>query len=165
MHNLIKNIKPLSKKYNNIFVERKKQKIVKTKIEAGATLNFKETSPRPQAILNRRDKKNFTPLSVIDLHTRTRDEAFSDLLIFFSSAIRDSVKRVMVITGGNNVRKTVLREAFLEWIKGPFACYVSAFSEANIKDGGQGAFYITLRSDESQDGILTRLKRRVRRKK
>lgn len=63
------------------------------------------------------------------------------------------------------MRRTVLRGAFLEWIKGPFACYVSAFSEANIKDGGQGAFYITLRLHSYRGEILTRLVRKARAKK
>lgn len=57
MNHLIKNIKPLSKKYNNIFVERKKQKIEERKFEPGAALNFKDDSPQSQRTLNRKDKK------------------------------------------------------------------------------------------------------------
>lgn len=143
MKDLIKNIKPLSNKYNNIFASTKKRENLKPKFSYSNSLEIDEKTY--QAMLDRKSKKNFKMERSIDLHRYTKEEAFLSLTNFFLKAIKDDISHVIVITGGSKLKKSVLREAFLEWIKNEFRIYISAYSEAHIKNGGEGAFYIVLR--------------------
>jgi DNA-nicking Smr family endonuclease len=96
--------------------------------------------------MSRRGHRKFVCEKNIDLHGLTQDEAFRKLLLFFSECQHEKIKKVMVITGGNAMRKTVIRSSFWEWIKNSFGNYIVSCSQADILHGGQGAFYVILKS-------------------
>lgn len=97
--------------------------------------------------LNRKSKRKFIPERKIDLHGLTKKEALEVLakvLIQFQS---ENVKNVLIITGGNSSRNTKIRSSFHRWMQEYFSSYVSSFSPAKISDGGDGAFYVTIKKN------------------
>lgn len=106
-----------------------------------STKKFKVTS-----IVNRRIFRNFTPQKILDLHGYTRDQAFNILGNFLLNAQKAKLKQVLIITGGNAMKKTVIRENFRQWIEKDFYELVASYSQAKLEDGGQGAFYVIVRT-------------------
>lgn len=95
--------------------------------------------------LNRKLLRNFQVQRRIDLHGYTQNEAFNVLRNFLAKCQLDGIKNVLVVTGGNALKVSVLRTSFRKWIKENFSTFVSSYSFANLKDGGQGAFYVVIR--------------------
>jgi DNA-nicking Smr family endonuclease len=88
----------------------------------------------------------------LDLHGRTQGEAYAALLRFLRRAQTDGDRFVLVITGkggrarDNWVERGVLRRQVPLWLKLPeLRAYVSAFEEAHVGHGGEGALYVRLR--------------------
>ena len=82
------------------------------------------------------------PDTRIDLHGMTHDRAYRSLVRFLQQAHRDDKRVVLVVTGKGGV----LRGALPLWLgQRELEPLVSGVSEAHIKHGGSGAFYVALR--------------------
>ena len=82
------------------------------------------------------------PGAKIDLHGMTHDGAYRALIHFLTRARGEDKRVVLVVTGKGGV----LREALPLWLgQSDLAPLVSGISEAHIKHGGSGAFYVSLR--------------------
>lgn len=146
MKNYLKDVKPLTVVHTTI--TRKK-----------ININKKLITKRPEQIfiskeskltsMSRKQKRKFEYEKNIDLHGYTREKAFIALLRFFNSCQREKIRKVLVITGGNNMRETTLRKYFQIWVREKFGNYVTSCISANIWHGGQGAFYLTLKKGNS----------------
>jgi DNA-nicking Smr family endonuclease len=82
------------------------------------------------------------PEARIDLHGMSHNGAYRALIGFLTRARSDDKRVVLVVTGKGGV----LREALPLWLgQTELAPLVSGISEAHIKHGGSGAFYVSLR--------------------
>jgi DNA-nicking Smr family endonuclease len=109
------------------------------------------------------DKKRFgqmkkgrlTPDARIDLHGMTIAEAHPALVRFVLSAVSQQRRLVLVITGKGKSRPDTgviperhgaLRHQVPHWLhSAPLKAHVLQISEAHVKHGGQGAYYVYLR--------------------
>ncbi|QEE37105.1 DNA mismatch repair protein MutS [Octadecabacter sp. SW4] len=95
------------------------------------------------------------PEGRIDLHGMTLDQAHPALVSFILSSHAAGKRLVLVITGKGKdrddggpipTRMGVLRHQVPQWLRvGPLAGAVLQVSEAHLKHGGHGAFYVYLR--------------------
>ena len=96
-----------------------------------------------------------TPEARIDLHGLTLSEAHPELIRFILNAQSDGARLVLVITGkgrrGEDIgpipqRMGVLRHQVPQWLRQPpLGQAVLQVSEAHLKHGGSGAYYVYLR--------------------
>jgi DNA-nicking Smr family endonuclease len=100
-------------------------------------------------------KGKLAPEARIDLHGLTLSEAHPELIHFVMNAHSDGLRLVLVITGkgkrGQDLgpipqRMGVLRHQVPHWLRQPpLGAAVLQISEAHLKHGGSGAFYVYLR--------------------
>jgi DNA-nicking Smr family endonuclease len=88
----------------------------------------------------------------LDLHGKTQREAHAALLRFLRRAQTDGARFVLVITGkgtparDNWIERGVLKRQVPLWLQLPeFRPYVTAFEQAHVGHGGEGALYVRLR--------------------
>lgn len=96
-----------------------------------------------------------TPEARIDLHGLTLSEAHPELIGFILNAQSAGMRLVLVITGkgkrGQDIgpipqRMGVLRHQVPQWLRlPPLGAAVLQVSEAHLKHGGTGAYYVYLR--------------------
>ncbi|MCR4624273.1 MAG: Smr/MutS family protein [Alphaproteobacteria bacterium] len=146
MKNYLKDVKPLTAVHTTI--TQKKINVNKKLIteRSEQILISKEST---LTSMSRKQKRKFEYGKTIDLHGYTREEAFMALARFFNSCQREGTRKVLVITGGNNMRETTLRKHFQIWVREKFGNYVTSCASANIRHGGQGAFYLILKKGRS----------------
>ena len=111
-------------------------------------------APMPEP-LQRRDRQRLARGSKtidrrLDLHGKTQEQAHGLLMRFLRRAQADGATFVLVITGKgsdeNAVGRGVLRRQVPLWLKLPeFSAYVSAFEQAHVSHGGEGALYVRVR--------------------
>jgi DNA-nicking Smr family endonuclease len=78
----------------------------------------------------------------IDLHGMTQEEAYRALIRFLMNAQADGKRLILVITGKGGI----LRAQFPLWLgQGELKGLIGGISEAHVRHGGSGAFYVTLR--------------------
>lgn len=81
-----------------------------------------------------------------DLHGHTQESAWSALPAFLIREQARGSRCVIVITGKGKMGEGVLRRNFLRWLEtGAARSLVSGYSQAHIRHGGAGAFYVFLR--------------------
>ncbi|MGL4321553.1 MAG: Smr/MutS family protein, partial [Paracoccaceae bacterium] len=95
------------------------------------------------------------PEARIDLHGMTLSEAHPELISFILNAHSAGLRLVLVITGKGKpkadhgpipYRTGVLRHQVPQWLRlPPLGPAVLQVSEAHLKHGGSGAFYVYLR--------------------
>lgn len=100
-------------------------------------------------------KGKLTPEARIDLHGLTLSEAHPELIGFILNAQSAGMRLVLVITGkgkrGQDIgpipqRMGVLRHQVPQWLRlPPLGAAVLQVSEAHLKHGGTGAYYVYLR--------------------
>ena len=103
------------------------------------------------------EKKNLKIRS-IDLHGYTLDEANKTIEKFINKAFSENVNKLIVVTGkglhSENERDPyiskdlgILKYSVPEYIKGnnELTSKINDIQDANIEDGGSGAFYIFLK--------------------
>ena len=95
--------------------------------------------------ISRKSRRRFVVEKRVDLHGLTTIEAFNKLEQFFDLCQRENVRNVLVITGGNSVRNSVLRQLFQEWAASSLRNFIASYSSSQAKDGGEGAFYVKLK--------------------
>ena len=82
----------------------------------------------------------------IDLHGATLADAHQKLKSFLLSAAAEGHRHVLVITGKGTANKGVIRSNLPVWLnEPPLSAHVIAYCQAQIKDGGAGAWYVNLR--------------------
>ena len=100
-------------------------------------------------------KGRLAPDARIDLHGMTQAQAHPRLTRFILDSVADGHRFVLVITGKGKVkpdhgpmpeRLGVLRHQVPHWLNSmPLKRHVLQITEAHIKHGGQGAYYVYLR--------------------
>jgi DNA-nicking Smr family endonuclease len=100
-------------------------------------------------------KGRLSPEARIDLHGMTIAQAHPSLQRFILDAVADGRRLVLVITGKGKTRPDhgpiperhgVLRHQVPHWLgTAPLKPYVLQITEAHLKHGGGGAFYVYLR--------------------
>lgn len=101
----------------------------------------------------RMTRGKLVPEARLDLHGMTLSEAHAELIPFLLRAQAQGLRLVLVITGkGKAVHEPVprpmgaLRHQVPQWMRlPPLASAVLQVSEAHLKHGGAGAFYVYLR--------------------
>lgn len=82
------------------------------------------------------------PEARLDLHGRTRDEAFDELSQFVVAAQTRGVRVALIITG----RSGILREEVPRWLMvTALRPRILGIAEAKPRDGGAGALYVMIR--------------------
>ena len=132
-------------KQSRPFPRRNQTTVPETTIDVGFTFKKLDVSFG----INRKLLRNFQIQRRIDLHGYTQDEAFTVLLRFLSKCQQEGIKNVLIITGGNAMKMSILRTSFKRWVKENFSAFVASYSIAKLKDGGQGAFYVVIREKNS----------------
>ena len=95
----------------------------------------------------------------LDLHGQTLDHANLEVKKFIEQSFQDKVRKLIIITGKGlrskvdndpyrSKKMNILKYSIPEYIKNNIELNnkISTISEANLKDGGKGAFYIFLKS-------------------
>ena len=100
-------------------------------------------------------KDRLKPEARIDLHGMTIAQAQPALTAFVLRAHADGMRLVLIITGKGKtsaddvlipVRKGVIKHQVPQWLRSePLNSVVLQVSEAHIKHGGTGAYYVYLR--------------------
>lgn len=91
----------------------------------------------------------------LDLHGMTEAAAHAALDRFVRHAWHEGVRVLLVITGKGSVREGggVLRRNLPRWLAaGENAPRVLRIEQAQLRHGGQGAYYVLLRRRRSADG-------------
>ena len=104
------------------------------------------------------DKKKFSKIKHIDLHGFTLDQANKTIERFINDCHQNGVSKIIVVTGKglhSNVEKdpyvskdlSILKYSVPEYIKNNSELMkkIIEIKDAEIEDGGSGAFYIFLR--------------------
>lgn len=89
----------------------------------------------------------------IDLHGLTLDQAHAGLTAFLKGAYNRQARCVLVVTGKGRMgeRTGKIRGELSHWLNQPaLRPLVLAFTEAQIRDGGAGAFYVLLKRNRSE---------------
>ena len=118
-------------------------------------LSKKEKLPNKDLVQS--NKKNYKS-SEIDLHGFTLDEANKKIEKFILDSYENGFNKLRIVTGkglhSNNERDpyvskdlSILRYSVPEYIKNnnELMNLITEFQEANIQEGGEGAFYIFLK--------------------
>lgn len=119
------------------------QTVRRRRVENPINIDYKKSDT---VEIKRKRKRHFSIEQSLDLHGLTYDEAFRKVVVFFSKCQNVGIRNVLVITGGNPLRNTVLRTAFVKWCRNLLGEFVVSYSPANLKHGGDGAFYVILKS-------------------
>jgi DNA-nicking Smr family endonuclease len=103
----------------------------------------------------RMQRGKLAPESRIDLHGLTLAEAHPDLVHFILNAHAAGLRLVLVITGKGKLRDDhgpipqrmgALRHQVPQWLRlPPLGPVVLQVTEAHLKHGGSGAYYVYLR--------------------
>ena len=104
------------------------------------------------------DKKKVSKIKHIDLHGFTLDQANKNIEKFIDDCYQNSVSKIIVVTGKglhSNVEKdpyvskdlSILKYSVPEYIENNLELMkkIIEIKDAEIEDGGSGAFYIFLR--------------------
>ncbi len=104
------------------------------------------------------EKKNISKIKHIDLHGFTLDQANKTIERFINDCYQNKVSKIIVVTGKglhSNVEKdpyvskdlSILKFSVPEYIKNNLELMkkIIEIKDAEIEDGGSGAFYIFLR--------------------
>ena len=110
---------------------------------------------------NTQNKKIIKKTRLLDLHGENLDQANSIIENFIKKAYEDRIQKLIIVTGkglhSNNdkdpyVSKNfgILKYSIPEFVKNnqDLMKIISNISEASVKDGGTGAFYIFLKKNK-----------------
>ena len=104
------------------------------------------------------NKTNIKKIRSLDLHGKTLDDANSIIENFIKKSYEDKVQKLIIVTGkglhSNNGKDPyvskdlgILKYSIPEFVRNNenLMQIISNISEASVKDGGTGAFYIFLK--------------------
>ena len=124
--------------------------------------SVRKAAPQVEAI-ERRQKQQLARGRVeidarLDLHGKTQAQAHAELMRFLRRAQSQGAKFVLVITGKGALARNhggepgVLRRQVPLWLRQPeLRSCVSAFEQAHVVHGGEGALYVRLRRQRLGD--------------
>ncbi len=156
---VVKTVKPLGSKKNpekaeNISLEKKLSLNIKP-LRRDPDLDVKTYAPLEAGDISALDRKNGKRLKAgempvegrLDLHGHTLETGFEALKNFIYHYNKVNARCLLVITGkGGFSGRGVIRAEFQNWMNSPeIRSLILAFSPAQIRDGGDGAFYVLLR--------------------
>ena len=106
------------------------------------------------------NKTSIKKIRSLDLHGKTLDEANSIIENFIKKSYEDKVQKLIIVTGkglhSNNEKDPyvskdlgILKYSIPEFVRNNenLMQIISNISEASVKDGGTGAFYIFLKKN------------------
>mgnify|MGYP000727996588 FL=1 len=106
------------------------------------------------------NKTNIKKIRSLDLHGKTLNEANSIIENFIKKSYEDKVQKLIIVTGkglhSNNEKDPyvskdlgILKYSIPKFVKNNenLMQIISNISEASVKDGGSGAFYIFLKKN------------------
>jgi len=95
----------------------------------------------------KRVKRGAYPIAYrLDLHGMHRSQAYDALREALETAYHGGERCLLVITGKGREGAGVLREELPRWLDDPAVSrYVLAYDVAQVKHGGQGAFYVLVK--------------------
>lgn len=100
-------------------------------------------APKPIKFRKKADEIAPAPQNRLDLHGMSAAAAHNLLVSFIKTQFHLQNRKLLVITGKGS---GMLREALPQWLStAELANMVSACEIAKAKDGGDGAYYVTLR--------------------
>lgn len=113
-------------------------------------------SAMDRANFERFRKGETRPERRLDLHGLTRAEAHAAVREFITLSFAEGLRMVLIITGKGKSREDniyessgVLRENLPHWLNAPgIREKILAFTEAQPKDGGAGAFYVMIKKSK-----------------
>lgn len=114
-------------------------------VETGEELAYARPGVQ-KAVMRRLRRGHYPPRAHLDLHGKTRREAYQALVAFLEEARARGQHCVRVIHGkgrGSGTRQPVLKVAVDHWLRRRDE--VLAFASAPATDGGTGAVYVLLR--------------------
>ena len=127
----------------------------KDKIDWNNFINSKEKLPNKD--INQKDRKT-KKIRSIDLHGYTLDQANKTIESFIKKAFSENVNKLIVVTGkglhSENLKDPyvskdlgILKYSVPEFISNNSSLMkiINEITDANLEDGGQGAFYIFLK--------------------
>ena len=127
----------------------------KDKIDWNNFINSKEKLPNKD--INQKDRK-IKKIRSIDLHGYTLDQANKTIESFIKKAFSENVNKLIVVTGkglhSENLKDpyvskdlSILKYSVPEFISNNSSLMkiINEITDANLEDGGQGAFYIFLK--------------------
>ncbi len=127
----------------------------KDKIDWNNFINSKEKLPNKD--INQKDRKT-KKIRSIDLHGYTLDQANKTIESFIKKAFSENVNKLIVVTGkglhSENLKDpyvskdlSILKYSVPEFISNNSSLMkiINEITDANLEDGGQGAFYIFLK--------------------
>ena len=107
---------------------------------------------------NLQTETNLKKIRSLDLHGKTLDEANQIIETFIRKSYEDKIQKLIIVTGkglhSNNEKDPyvskdfgILKHSIPEFLKNnqDLMKIISNISQASIKDGGSGAFYIFLK--------------------
>ncbi|MBP9752590.1 MAG: Smr/MutS family protein [Proteobacteria bacterium] len=155
-HRILKDITPLNQK-KHIQKETFSKKVFFEEMRKRRTGETPLILNQPNLKVLHESKKYFEKKQIqlkIDLHGLTCEKANHALEKFFFNAQMQNIKTVLVITGKGKpksedftIKETefgILRTYVLDWIT-HHENFIVAYSNAEQKDGGSGAFYVHVR--------------------
>lgn len=108
-------------------------------------LTLKNTTSSPKKVKKAISLGRFKYDAIIDLHGKTLQEAYADVINFIKFCYRTGKRHVMIITGHNNGQGSIKNE-FCIWLEeSSIKEYVVSVKEAHYRQGGSGAYYIIVR--------------------
>ena len=119
---------------------------VTSRIEAVKDLEVNQTRGIDKHFTRKIQKGQVAFQARLDLHGMIQEKAFKILSRFLQESYHLNYRCVLVITGkGKNLEGT-LRVNLPRWLNNPtLKPMILNISEAHLKDGGQGAYYIHLK--------------------
>lgn len=123
--------------------------------QAGTQKTAPNPAPAAPPTLDRRTeqrlRRGLIPIeATLDLHGLTQIQAEHQLTQFILQARASGLRCLCVVTGkGERNRPSILRQKLPEWLTAPaLAPHVLKCVQAQIRDGGLGAFYVYLKKKD-----------------
>ena len=108
-----------------------------------AHLKTEKQAAKPKVQANNIDAK-------LDLHGLTLERAHKKFIEFIYVCVMDDLRKLLVITGKGHSNKNgagKIREEFPKWCEADYlAPLISSCRPAELRHGGDGAFYVVLRA-------------------
>jgi DNA-nicking Smr family endonuclease len=106
------------------------------------------------AIVKKLKKGDFSYQDYIDLHGYKREEAREKVNHFVKRSFAQKLRCILIVSGrglNSRGRQPILKQELVRWLThSPLRRMVLAFASARSYDGGAGAFYVLLRTNEGK---------------
>lgn len=91
----------------------------------------------------------------LDLHGLTLDEAYNKVKLFFTNAMNNGCRCILIITGkGLHSKDTTIKSSIEKWLSEPyFSNNIIKYTDAAAAHGGSGALYVLLKNNKQSPKI------------